>query len=229
MRGSRATFLAFCRCGSVLIRTCSPSVSIQVSSACGCPSGIRVTTVARFLPLASRTTSSSSGIRSLLAARAAKSTRADASPRPPPHRTGPALLWPRKARAGPGFPRISGLLRRVTHGRIHVRSIVDPTEVIPAAGAADHGPRDPRGRARTEMSVAARSVSTDPPGDRRDHDEERPGQCGKYPQAPYPGRESPMAGNTKPSPERAGDRDKALESALLQIERQFGKGSVMRL
>jgi recombination protein RecA len=38
-----------------------------------------------------------------------------------------------------------------------------------------------------------------------------------------------MAGNTKPSPERAGDRDKALESALLQIERQFGKGSIMRL
>jgi recombination protein RecA len=38
-----------------------------------------------------------------------------------------------------------------------------------------------------------------------------------------------MAGNTKPSVERAGDRDKALESALLQIERQFGKGSVMRL
>jgi recombination protein RecA len=38
-----------------------------------------------------------------------------------------------------------------------------------------------------------------------------------------------MAGNTKPSLERAGDRDKALESALLQIERQFGKGSVMRL
>ena len=38
-----------------------------------------------------------------------------------------------------------------------------------------------------------------------------------------------MAGNTKPSPERAGDREKALETALLQIERQFGKGSVMRL
>jgi recombination protein RecA len=38
-----------------------------------------------------------------------------------------------------------------------------------------------------------------------------------------------MAGNTKSSVERAGDRDKALESALLQIERQFGKGSVMRL
>jgi recombination protein RecA len=38
-----------------------------------------------------------------------------------------------------------------------------------------------------------------------------------------------MAGNTRPSLERAGDREKALESALLQIERQFGKGSVMRL
>jgi recombination protein RecA len=38
-----------------------------------------------------------------------------------------------------------------------------------------------------------------------------------------------MAGNTKPSLERASDREKALESALLQIERQFGKGSVMRL
>jgi recombination protein RecA len=38
-----------------------------------------------------------------------------------------------------------------------------------------------------------------------------------------------MVGNTRPSLERAGDREKALESALLQIERQFGKGSVMRL
>ena len=31
------------------------------------------------------------------------------------------------------------------------------------------------------------------------------------------------------SPERAGDRGKALDAALLQIERQFGKGSIMRL
>jgi recombination protein RecA len=31
------------------------------------------------------------------------------------------------------------------------------------------------------------------------------------------------------SPERASDREKALEAALLQIERQFGKGTVMRL
>jgi len=38
-----------------------------------------------------------------------------------------------------------------------------------------------------------------------------------------------MAGNTKSSVERASDREKALETALLQIERQFGKGSVMRL
>src|SRR5713226_4296482 len=38
-----------------------------------------------------------------------------------------------------------------------------------------------------------------------------------------------MAINGKPSPERAGDREKGLETALLQIERQFGKGSVMRL
>jgi len=44
-----------------------------------------------------------------------------------------------------------------------------------------------------------------------------------------PGRESAMAANGRPSPERAGDREKALETALLQIERQFGKGSVMRL
>ena len=38
-----------------------------------------------------------------------------------------------------------------------------------------------------------------------------------------------MAVTSKASPERAGDREKALETALLQIERQFGKGSVMRL
>ena len=30
-------------------------------------------------------------------------------------------------------------------------------------------------------------------------------------------------------PDRASDKDKALEAALLQIERQFGKGSIMRL
>src|ERR1035441_5326331 len=38
-----------------------------------------------------------------------------------------------------------------------------------------------------------------------------------------------MAGNSRPTLERSGDRAKSLETALLQIERQFGKGSVMRL
>ncbi|MGH3164911.1 MAG: recombinase RecA [Trebonia sp.] len=34
---------------------------------------------------------------------------------------------------------------------------------------------------------------------------------------------------TKTAPDRASDREKALETALVAIERQFGKGSVMRL
>ncbi len=38
-----------------------------------------------------------------------------------------------------------------------------------------------------------------------------------------------MAANSRPSVERAGDREKSLETALLSIERQFGKGSIMRL
>jgi recombination protein RecA len=38
-----------------------------------------------------------------------------------------------------------------------------------------------------------------------------------------------MAANSRQSLERSGDREKSLETALLQIERQFGKGSVMRL
>ena len=38
-----------------------------------------------------------------------------------------------------------------------------------------------------------------------------------------------MAGSDRTSAVRSGDRDKALETALVQIERQFGKGSVMRL
>ena len=58
-RGSRATFFARCRCGSVFTRMCSPSVSTHVSKACGCPLGMRVTTVARLAPFAKRTVSSS--------------------------------------------------------------------------------------------------------------------------------------------------------------------------
>ena len=38
-----------------------------------------------------------------------------------------------------------------------------------------------------------------------------------------------MAPSGKAVPDRASDREKALETALLQIERQFGKGTVMRL
>jgi len=38
-----------------------------------------------------------------------------------------------------------------------------------------------------------------------------------------------MAANSRSTVERASDRDKALETALIQIERQFGKGSIMRL
>jgi len=38
-----------------------------------------------------------------------------------------------------------------------------------------------------------------------------------------------MAASDRAGSDRSGDRDKALEAALVQIERQFGKGSVMRL
>jgi recombination protein RecA len=38
-----------------------------------------------------------------------------------------------------------------------------------------------------------------------------------------------MAPSGKTAPDRASDREKALETALLQIERQFGKGTIMRL
>src|SRR6476469_1651230 len=55
-RGSRVRFLTRCGCGSVFTRRYSPSESTHVSNACGRPSGIRVTPVARFGPWASRTT-----------------------------------------------------------------------------------------------------------------------------------------------------------------------------
>src|ERR1035437_2370106 len=38
-----------------------------------------------------------------------------------------------------------------------------------------------------------------------------------------------MAGNDRAGSKVGGDRDKSLETALAQIERQFGKGSIMRL
>jgi RecA/RadA recombinase len=38
-----------------------------------------------------------------------------------------------------------------------------------------------------------------------------------------------MAPNDKAAGSKAGDREKSLETALAQIERQFGRGAVMRL
>src|ERR1700691_5860480 len=87
----------------------------------------------------------------------------------------------------------------------------------------------PRGHS-AEMSVVAHSVSTDPPGIvRRDRHLDDLGGAGGA-RRPLTRQGVPnMAANSRPGLERAGDRDKALETALLQIERQFGKGSVMRL
>src|SRR3989440_4967045 len=51
----------------------------------------------------------------------------------------------------------------------------------------------------------------------------------EVPAGPLTRQGVPMAANSRPSVERAGDREKSLEAALLQIERQFGKGSIMRL
>src|ERR1022692_5092602 len=59
------------------------------------------------------------------------------------------------------------------------------------------------------LSVAARSVWT-----------------GKEPLIPTGVH---MAGNDRAGSKVGGDRDKSLETALAQIERQFGKGSIMRL
>ena len=80
------------------------------------------------------------------------------------------------------------------------------------------------------MSVAARNVSTvNRRGMSGGTETQTTWAVREVPAGPLPGRESSMAVNSKSSPERAGDREKALETALLQIERQFGKGSVMRL
>src|ERR1017187_2459898 len=73
IRGSLRTFFARWRTGSVLTSTNSPSLSTHVGSACGCPSGISVTTVARFFVRARRTASSSSGIAYLLVGQASDS------------------------------------------------------------------------------------------------------------------------------------------------------------
>src|ERR1700729_37888 len=81
-----------------------------------------------------------------------------------------------------------------------------------------------------EMSVVAHSVSTDPPGVvRRDRHLDDLGGAGGA-RRPLTRQGVLMAGtNGRQNLERIGDREKSLETALLQIERQFGKGSVMRL
>jgi recombination protein RecA len=88
---------------------------------------------------------------------------------------------------------------------------------------------------RTKLSVAPRSVGadsqrrpdmqatlTDPPTWLAS-EAARPGAV----TSPRQGVQ--MAGSDRTSAVRSGDREKALETALVQIERQFGKGSVMRL
>src|SRR6202167_3902907 len=86
----------------------------------------------------------------------------------------------------------------------------------------------PRGHS-AEMSVVAHSVSTDPPGIvRRDRHLDDLGGAGGA-RRPLTRQGVLMAGNNgRQNLERSGDREKSLETALLQIERQFGKGSVMR-
>src|SRR6204780_5336341 len=81
-----------------------------------------------------------------------------------------------------------------------------------------------------EMSGVAHSVSTDPPGVvRRNRPLDDLGGAGGA-RRPLTRQGVLMAGNNgRQNLERSGDREKSLETALLQIERQFGKGSVMRL
>src|ERR1700733_12861237 len=81
--------------------------------------------------------------------------------------------------------------------------------LTPSGSETSSGPDSPQAK----LSVAPRSVSADSHG--------RPGP---------PAGPSPRQGvNMASSEHKGGDREKALESALVQIERQFGKGSVMRL
>src|SRR5260221_13814581 len=83
----------------------------------------------------------------------------------------------------------------------------------------------PAGYGSSEMSVAARSVSTDS----RRHGVagcSRPAESDSWPSIPTGVH---MAPNDKAVGIKAGDRDKALETALAQMERQFGRGAIMPL
>src|SRR5487761_2641252 len=102
-------------------------------------------------------------------------------------------------------------------------------------GVTPSGPPPGPDSHRAKLSVVPRSVGADSNG--------RPGMqatttdppAWPAPAAvragtgPSPRQGVHMAGSDRTSSVRSGDREKALETALVQIERQFGKGSVMRL
>src|SRR5579872_5767050 len=81
-------------------------------------------------------------------------------------------------------------------------------------GLTPPGPASGPDSRRAKLSVVPRSVGAD------DHRPAIPASTTGL---------SPRQGVHMAVSDKSGDRDKALESALVQIERQFGKGSVMRL
>src|SRR5438477_9700711 len=85
---------------------------------------------------------------------------------------------------------------------------------------------------RAKLSVAPRSVGAD--SQRRPDMQATPptwlaSEAARPGAVTSPRQGVQMAGSDRTSGVRSGDREKALETALVQIERQFGKGSVMRL
>ena len=90
---------------------------------------------------------------------------------------------------------------------------------------AAQAPIPPGGNCRW-CRVASAPTVTDGPGYRRPRRARRQGLRLRSPlrRRPSPRQRVHMAGS-----DRDGDREKALAAALVQIERQFGKGSVMRL
>src|SRR5215472_5857977 len=80
------------------------------------------------------------------------------------------------------------------------------------------------------MSAAARNVGPDRAGHGpavpNHHTAARPGRPGRKPLIPTGVH---MAPNDRAGGGKVGDREKSLETALAQIERQFGRGAVMRL
>src|SRR5579875_1626291 len=105
-------------------------------------------------------------------------------------------------------------------------------------GLTPPGPGSGPDSSRAKLSVVPRSVSADNlrPGiqasttDPVTRSELAAAQTARSAQtAPIGAGLSPRHGVHMAGSDRSADREKALESALVQIERQFGKGSVMRL